>query len=115
MRYLKIILLVATQLLPVISQAESEGEQLYKAYCVQCHGINGDGKGLNAAFMSVMPRDHRDKSEMSARTDEELSKVIKSGGASINKSILMPAWGGNLSDEQIEELVAYLRVVCCDE
>ena len=89
------------------------GEALYQVYCTQCHGVNGDGKGVHAAHMAVMPRDHTDAKEMSARTDEELFKVVKLGGKSINKSVLMPAWGRNLSDDDIHALVAHLRNMCC--
>ncbi|MEZ5565184.1 MAG: cytochrome c [Gammaproteobacteria bacterium] len=93
--------------------AEDHGAELYKLYCTQCHGVNGNGKGINAAAMSVAPRDHTDTKEMSARTDEELFKVIQNGGKSINKSILMPVWGGNFSDDDIHALVAQLRKMCC--
>lgn len=89
------------------------GADLYKVYCTQCHGQQGNGAGLNAATMTVLPRDHTDRAEMSARTDEELFKVIKHGGKSINKSVLMPMWGGNLSDNDIHALVAHLRKLCC--
>ena len=91
----------------------AHGDQLYKLYCTQCHGVNGDGKGVNAATMSVAPRDHTDTKEMSARTDEELFKVIQQGGKAINKSILMPVWGGNFTDDDIHALVAHLRELCC--
>jgi cytochrome c oxidase cbb3-type subunit 3 len=98
------------------AQAQSDrGADLYKVYCTQCHGVNADGKGLNAPHMSVQPRDHTDTKEMSARTDEELFKVIKQGGKSINKSVLMPIWGGNLSDDDINALVAHLRQLCCSK
>lgn len=96
-------------------RAEGEGEQLYQAYCTQCHGVSGDGKGINSAQMTVMPRNHSDTAEMSARTDAELFKVIAQGGPSVNKSVLMPAWGGNLTDEQINALVAHLRTLCCNQ
>lgn len=89
------------------------GAELYKLYCTQCHGVDGNGKGINAKAMSVAPRDHTDTKEMSARTDEELFKVIQQGGASINKSILMPVWGGNFTDDDIHALVAHLRELCC--
>ena len=92
---------------------EDHGEQLYNLYCTQCHGVNGDGKGVNAATMSIAPRDHTDTKEMTARSDEELFKVIQQGGKSINKSILMPVWGGNLNDDDINALVKYLRKLCC--
>ena len=68
----------------------ANGKALYQTYCVQCHGVNGDGKGINAPHLSVQPRNHTDRSEMSARTDEDLFKAIKDGGQAVNKSVLMP-------------------------
>lgn len=93
----------------------NRGETLYRVYCTQCHGLKGSGGGVNAAHMAVMPRDHTDRGEMSARTDEELFKVIQHGGKSINKSVLMPAWGRNLGDGDIRALVAHLRDLCCQK
>jgi cytochrome c oxidase cbb3-type subunit 3 len=49
---------------------------------------------------------------MSGRSDETLFKVIKKGGPSIEKSVLMPPWDGTLSDEEIEDLVQHLRMLC---
>jgi cytochrome c oxidase cbb3-type subunit 3 len=89
----------------------AKGEHLYKAYCVQCHGLKGNGKGVNAATMEVQPRDHTDSKEMGARTDADLFKAIKHGGAAVNKSILMPNWDGNLTDDEIGDVIAYLRVL----
>lgn len=89
------------------------GKALYEVYCTQCHGLKGNGHGINAPALSVMPRDHTDTGEMSARTDEDLAKAIRDGGKAVNKSVLMPAWGGNLSDGDIQDLVAYLRELCC--
>ncbi|MEX2365822.1 MAG: c-type cytochrome, partial [Pseudohongiellaceae bacterium] len=76
---------------PAFTQEQVQGKEIYEMYCTQCHGLNGDGRGVNAASMSVLPRDHSDTQEMSLRSDEELYKVIAEGGASINKSVLMPA------------------------
>lgn len=87
------------------------GAVLYKALCTQCHGVKGNGKGVNAATMEVQPRDHTDRKEMAARTDADLFKSIKFGGKAVNKSILMPNWDAHLTDTQIDDLVAYLRVL----
>lgn len=112
----KAIVIAALLSLTGLARADADrGQQLYNVYCTQCHGVNADGKGINAAHMSVQPRDHTDAKEMSARTDEELFKVIKHGGKSINKSVLMPIWGGNLSDDDIRALVTHLRKLCCAE
>lgn len=94
--------------------AEPDGAALYDMYCVQCHGTQGDGKGINAGHLNVQPRSHIDKDEMSARSDAELFKVIAEGGPSINKSVLMPAWQHNLDASEIEALITHLRKLCCE-
>lgn len=83
----------------------------YNTYCVQCHGIRRDGNGINSRDMAVKPRDHTDTKGMGDTPDEVLFKAIKGGGLAVGKSVLMPRWGGVLSDEEITEMVAYLRIV----
>ena len=85
---------------------------LYDTYCTQCHGVNRNGKGVNTAGMAVQPRDHSDTAGMVSIPDEEMNKVIHEGGASANKSALMPPWASVLTDAQITDMVAYLRKVC---
>lgn len=97
----------------VAAAPADSGADIYRTYCTQCHGVEATGSGINASHMSVQPRDHTDPQEMGARTDEELFKVISLGGKSINKSVLMPAWGHNLSEAQIHLLVDHLRTLCC--
>ncbi len=114
--------LLSFLLLPSLSAAASQdqssddrGERIYKSLCTQCHGSTGNGWGINAPHMQVKPRNHTDYSEMSSRTDASLIKVVTKGGVAINKSVLMPAWGNNLSDEDIRDIVGYLRKLCCSE
>lgn len=109
----KLALLLA--ILPAVFGAARAAETApdnYRTYCVQCHGSQGDGKGINIRDMSVQPRDHTDAKAMSGRTDDELFKVVKEGGLSIDKSVLMPPWGDTLSDSEIREMVQHLRVLC---
>jgi len=116
MRYSTILLLLAV-VVPITTVAEpsaAEGKTLYRIYCTQCHGLEGDGYGINVEDMEVLPRDHTDAKEMLTRTDEDLFKAIKHGGKAIDKSVLMPNWDANFSDEQIMSLVRYLRSVCCN-
>jgi cytochrome c oxidase cbb3-type subunit 3 len=105
-----LVLLLTTFSLP--GQAKETAADNYKAYCVQCHGLQGNGNGVNARDMSVVPRDHTDAKSMSGRSDETLFKSIKEGGPAIDKSILMPPWGDTLSDEEITDLVQHLRILC---
>lgn len=116
----RLLLVVSLLALGFIAQANAadpnaadHGAVLYKIYCTQCHGVHGTGNGLNTAQMSVEPRDHTDTKSMSSRTDAGLFKVIQHGGKSIDKSILMPVWDGNFTDDDIHALVGHLRELCC--
>ena len=115
----KIALLLATTTVTVAAMAVAASAQTkeaaadnYKTYCVQCHGMQGNGQGINVRDMSVQPRDHTDAKSMSTRTDADLFKVIKEGGLSIDKSVLMPPWGDTLSDDEIHDMVQYLHKLC---
>jgi len=94
------------------ANAAERADLIYKTYCWQCHGMKGNGMGINIRDMSVQPRDHSDAKEMSSRSDEDLFKAIKLGGRAVDKSVLMPPWDGVLSDDEIHELVKYLRELC---
>ena len=48
---------------------------------------------------------------MNALSNDHLFKVIKEGGAAIGKSSMMAPWGGPLSDDQIQDVVAFLRTL----
>ena len=50
---------------------------------------------------------------MSKLSDDDLLKTIKNGGASVGKSPLMPPWGASLNDDQIKDVIAYVRTLCC--
>lgn len=104
---------LAVMSIPAQAADAAHGKALYRAYCTQCHGLAGNGKGVNAPELAVQPRNHTDRAEMSARSDADLFKAIKEGGQAVNKSILMPNWDGNMSDGEIHDLVAYLRQLCC--
>ncbi len=109
MKYLNLLLLSLCISSPLFA---ATAEENYRAYCGQCHGMSGDGMGVNIDNMSVQPRDHTDKKSMSARSDAELFKVIKEGGLSIEKSVLMPPWAAVMSDAEIKAIVEYLRELC---
>jgi mono/diheme cytochrome c family protein len=88
-----------------------QGKKLYGQFCATCHGQSGKGDGAAAAALNPKPRDHTDKEYMSKMSDDEMLKVIKNGGASIGKSPLMPPWGASLKDDQIQDIIAYVRTL----
>jgi mono/diheme cytochrome c family protein len=45
---------------PDVARAHlKQGEAVYARYCIQCHGVTGDGKGEAAAYLLPKPRDYR--------------------------------------------------------
>ncbi len=108
----RLLLLTALVLATPLGFATETAVDNYKTYCVQCHGLQGNGNGINIRDMSVQPRDHTDAKAMSGRSDDQLFKVIKEGGPSIDKSVLMPRWDGVLSDDEIRDMVRHLRTLC---
>jgi cytochrome c oxidase cbb3-type subunit 3 len=91
----------------------AKGKESYNQICASCHGETGKGDGVAAAALDPKPRDLSDAEYVSTLSDEHLFKVIKEGGASVEKSPLMPAWGGVLSDDKIWDVIAYLRADIC--
>ena len=110
-----VILAVALLSTPIAVQAGEvdQGKKLYGQFCASCHGQSGKGDGPAAAALNPKPRDHTSKEYMSKMSDEDIFKVVKNGGASIGKSPLMPPWGASLKDDQINDVIAYIRTLCC--
>ncbi|MGC2048312.1 MAG: cytochrome c [Gallionella sp.] len=94
------------------AQAE-DTKQMFDFYCAQCHGVKGDGKGINVGpDFATDPRNFTNAADMEKRSDEDIRGVIKDGGPSISKSPLMPPWGATLSAAQVDDLLAYIRKLC---
>lgn len=68
-----------------------------------CHGADGHGDGTASKALKPPPRNFHDAAYMSTRTDAQLAEVIKNGKGA------MPAWKAQLSDEQVNALVAHVR------
>ncbi len=84
----------------------------YGLFCVQCHGTAGTGKGINAPYLAVAPRNHSDAKAMSELSDANVALAIKEGGSAVGKSTQMPSFKHNLTDAEIKDIVAHLRKMC---
>jgi cytochrome c6 len=80
--------------------AQGTPESLYKAKCAMCHGP--DGKGDTPAGKKMGARDFHSP-EVVKETDTELFDITKKGKGK------MPAYDKKLTDDQIKELVKYIR------
>jgi mono/diheme cytochrome c family protein len=73
---------------------------LYKSKCAACHGA--DGKGDTPAGKKLGARDLHSP-EVAKMSDTELFDITKKGKEK------MPAYDKKLTDDQIKELVKYVR------
>jgi mono/diheme cytochrome c family protein len=85
------------------------GRKLYRTHCSPCHGELGKGNGQGARLLPVKPADHTDGTVMNKHTDKYLFDVIAKGGSAVGKSPYMPAWRGQLREEEIRDLIGYIR------
>ena len=84
----------------------SRGERLYYTFCAGCHGVDGRGSWRAALFLI----DPGDLTRSAGEPDRYVFDIIKPGGASIGRPG-MPAFGAQLSDDDIRALVAYTRTL----
>jgi cytochrome c553 len=57
------------------------GKELYTQFCLRCHGQSGRGDGPDGATLATKSRNFTDCARMHALNDQELTTVIKEGGA----------------------------------
>jgi len=80
--------------------ARADGESVYKAKCAMCHAA--DGSGSTAIGKAMKLRDLRSE-DVQKQTDEQLIDITANGKAK------MPAYKGKLTDEEIKQVVAFIR------
>lgn len=89
----------------------SSGKDLFRRFCIGCHGKDGDGNGENAPYVDPKPRDFtlgiykcRSTPTGSLPLDEDLFHTIGRGV----DTTAMPSWNP-LTNQQRADLVAYIK------
>ena len=105
---------VALAAVPTLAWADGsadKGKAVFTQFCATCHGNIGKGDGPGAQALNPKPRDLTDKAYLAGLKNDYLTNVIKKGGPAVGKSALMPPWGASLKDGDVEDVIAYLRVL----
>jgi len=84
------------------------GAILHHEHCADCHGERGRA-ATGMKHMDVPPRDQGDARYMQTLPDEFLYLAICRGGKAVGRNATMPAWGNTLSDQDIKDLIAWIR------
>src|SRR5262249_13396213 len=89
----------------------NHGKELYRRYCIYCHGARGDGMGENAPYLDPKPRDFtkatfkcRSTQSGSLPLDSDLYDTTPRGFHARG----MPSWDP-LTRQQRADLVAYIK------
>ena len=103
MRSLMAVVFTAVMLFSVSDfawSADSPGETTFKSKCVLCHGADGTG---NTPLGKQLQAANLHSPDVQKRTNAELHKVVHDGQTN------MPAFADQLSDEEITQVIKYLR------
>jgi cytochrome c6 len=100
---LSVVLFLATPLLIFTPSASAADDvaAVFKAKCAACHAA--DGSGNSATGKALATPDLR-SDEVQKQTDAQLIDSVTNG-----KGKKMPAYKGKLTDDQIKQLVGYIR------
>lgn len=87
------------------------GVALYRDRCMLCHGGQGEGWDWSKK-METPPVPVPDLAQVApVRSDQYLFDVVKEGGEAVGMTRFMPPFGFQLTDEQVWDLVAYMRAL----
>jgi mono/diheme cytochrome c family protein len=85
-----------------VSFAQSSGADTYKSKCQMCHAADGNGNTPAGKSTKAVPFNSPD---IVKKSDEDLIAITKNGKGK------MPAYTGKLTDAQITDVVAYIRIL----
>ena len=100
---LSVVLFLAASVLIFTPSARpaDDAAALFKAKCAACHAA--DGSGNSATGKALATPDLR-SGEVQKQTDVQLIDSVTNG-----KGKKMPAYKGKLTDDEIKQLVGYIR------
>ena len=87
-----------------LTATEARGEKLFQQNCAFCHSADGTARNWIGSFMEPHPRDLTKSPVMDSMTRTRLRTVIRDGLTGTS----MPAWKSVLSEQQIEDVIAYV-------
>lgn len=96
------VILVTT----IVSVSAADAKENWAKHCAKCHGA--DGKGQTAMGKKLKVKDYTDPKFQTELKDDASIKLIKEGKKEGTRT-LMNAFNETLSEQEIKDLVAYIR------
>ena len=92
----------------------TNGKAVWNGGCIACHGAEGKGAPESSTVFKrpdTWP-DFTRCDQTTPEPDSAYKAVIQHGGRGLGFSQIMPAFGDLLTDEQVNDVIAYLRTFC---
>jgi len=96
-------------------EATEAGAEIYDVNCATCHGPEGKGDGPAAAGLDPQPASLADAHMMEEMNDGALYWRVSEGGMMDPFNSVMPAWKETLSDDEIWQVITYIREFAEDD
>ena len=113
MRHIRLaVLFVAVTACSATAADLAAAKKEFVRFCSKCHGLEGKGDGPQADALGTKPRDFTDCARMKTIPDATAFTAIKEGGEAAHLSKDMPAWKDGMDDDEIHDLIAYIRSLC---
>ncbi len=94
--------------------ANHTGEDIFRATCAACHGLDGRGRPRSSVGFDTPLPDFTDCSFATAESDPDWHAVVSRGGPIRGLDHHMPSFGDALSADDIALVIGYVRSFCAD-
>ena len=100
-----VVLLASACTASAHAQDAVPGKATYSQNCLVCHGVKGKGNGPSGRALDPKPTDFTS----AVPNDDEWFKATKLGTKAIGKSNNMEGFGSKLTDQQIKDVLTYVK------
>ncbi len=97
-----------------VDRSALSGQELYQAACAACHGTDGRGQPIAIRGFDIDPPDFTDCGLTTPEADLDWLSVVHQGGPVRGFDRMMPAFGDELTEEQIGRVIEHVRTFCAE-
>jgi mono/diheme cytochrome c family protein len=94
-----------------LNYQQAQGKRVFYAQCVWCHADSTPAGPSNRSNLKPVPALMNDGSILNTESDAYLQNIIALGGSAVSKSAMMPPYGRTLTQEEIQQVIAYTRAI----
>lgn len=93
----------------------SRGKQIFESNCASCHGHDGRGARADDTGIDIPLPNFTDCAFSSREAEKDWAGIVHQGGPVRAFDERMPAFGGVLSEGEIQSVVRYVKQFCNDD